>query len=79
MCLLIPHVLIFQIVASGILTGAIVFGLTIFNLVRTVSKFTPPSITRGIQLGIGLDLVKKACGKDMAYVQVPKYVLAYVC
>jgi hypothetical protein len=38
----------------------------------TVAKVTPASITRGIQLGIGLGLIKKAAGKDMGYVHQTK-------
>jgi MFS superfamily sulfate permease-like transporter len=39
-----------QIMASGILTGAIVCALGLTNLITVVNRFIPSSVVRGLQL-----------------------------
>jgi hypothetical protein len=49
-----------QIMASGILTGAIVSGLGLTNLITVVNTVIPDSVVRGLQLGMGFQLFKTA-------------------
>ncbi|KAH9119647.1 hypothetical protein LEN26_011536 [Aphanomyces euteiches] len=55
-----------QLVASGLLIGLILFGLSITNAVTLVVKYMPFSLIRGVQLGVGLSLLQS--GVKQAYV-----------
>ncbi|KAK1940169.1 Molybdate transporter 1 [Phytophthora citrophthora] len=48
-----------QIIAAGILMGAIVGFLALTNIITHASKVVPVAIVRGIQLGVGINLVGK--------------------
>ncbi|KAF0720318.1 Aste57867_407 [Aphanomyces stellatus] len=56
-----------EIAASGLLMGAILFGLSVTNAVTLVAKYVPFSLVRGVQLGVGLSLLQS--GVKSAYVQ----------
>mmetsp|Transcript_8250 Transcript_8250/g.27768 ORF Transcript_8250/g.27768 Transcript_8250/m.27768 type:complete len:157 (+) Transcript_8250:459-929(+) len=43
-----------EIMASGILTGAIVLFLGLTNLITVINKIIPNSVVRGLQLGLAL-------------------------
>lgn len=49
-----------EIMASGLLTSAMVFFLGVSNLIVVVNKFIPDYVVRGLQLGLGLSLFRKA-------------------
>jgi len=49
-----------QIMASGILTGAIVGALGLTNLITVVNSVVPNSVVRGLQLGLGLNFFRSA-------------------
>lgn len=49
-----------QILAAGIVTGAVIFFLGITNLLGAVMRLVPKSVVRGIQLTIGLTLMLQA-------------------
>ena len=49
-----------QIMASGILTGAIVGALGLTGLISLVNALIPNSVVRGLQLGLGLNFFKSA-------------------
>lgn len=56
-----------QIIAAGILMGAIVVFLALTNIITYASKVVPVAIVRGIQLGVGISLMGK--GFKSAYVK----------
>ncbi|RLN94323.1 hypothetical protein BBJ28_00017522 [Nothophytophthora sp. Chile5] len=60
-----------QIIAAGILMGAIVGFLAVTNIITHVSKLVPLSMVRGIQLGVGISLMGK--GFKSAYVKAFKF------
>ncbi|KAG1706687.1 hypothetical protein DVH05_027539 [Phytophthora capsici] len=56
-----------QIIAAGILMGVIVGFLALTNIITHASKVVPVAIVRGIQLGVGINLMGK--GFKSAYVK----------
>jgi MFS superfamily sulfate permease-like transporter len=46
-----------QILAAGIVTGAIIFALGVTNLIGGLNRSMPFSVVRGLQLGLGLKLL----------------------
>ncbi|KAF4127365.1 Molybdate transporter of MFS superfamily [Phytophthora infestans] len=56
-----------QIIAASILMGAIVGFLAVTNIITHASKVVPVAIIRGIQLGVGINLMGK--GFKTAYVK----------
>ncbi|KAL3672482.1 hypothetical protein V7S43_001780 [Phytophthora oleae] len=59
-----------QIIAAGILMGAIVGFLALTNIITHASKVVPMAIVRGIQLSVGINLMGK--GFKNAYVKAAK-------
>uniref|UniRef100_A0A7S4ULA3 SLC26A/SulP transporter domain-containing protein n=2 Tax=Guillardia theta TaxID=55529 RepID=A0A7S4ULA3_GUITH len=49
-----------EIMASGILTGAIVLFLGLTNLITVINKIIPNSVVRGLQLGLALKFFSSA-------------------
>ncbi|CAK4082296.1 unnamed protein product [Aphanomyces euteiches] len=55
-----------EIAATGLLHGLVIFGLGITNLVTVVARYVPFCLVRGVQLGVGLQLLQN--GVKQAYV-----------
>ncbi|TMW67450.1 hypothetical protein Poli38472_011070 [Pythium oligandrum] len=55
-----------QILAAGIISGAVVFFLAATNLITFVTKWIPIAVVRGVQLGVGLSMMMS--GFKSAYV-----------
>ncbi len=51
-----------QILAAGIVTGAIIFFLGITNLIEGLNRSIPFSVVRGLQLGLGMRLLMDGIG-----------------
>lgn len=49
-----------QILAAGVVTGAVIFFLGVTNLLGVVMRVVPKSVVRGIQLTLGLTLMLQA-------------------
>ncbi|KAG9400606.1 hypothetical protein AC1031_010820 [Aphanomyces cochlioides] len=58
-----------EIAAAGLLHGLVIFGLDITNLVTVVARYIPFCLVRGVQLGVGLQLLQN--GVKQAYVHSP--------
>ncbi|KAG7389713.1 hypothetical protein PHYPSEUDO_009876 [Phytophthora pseudosyringae] len=63
-----------QIIAAGVLMGAIVGFLALTNIITRASKVVPVAVVRGIQLGVGISLMGK--GFKSAYVKAAKFATA---
>jgi len=53
------HLPLGQILAAGIWTSAIIFVLGITGLITAVNRLIPKPVVRGLQLGLGLQLLEK--------------------
>ncbi len=51
-----------QILAAGIITGAVVLALGITRLIDVFNRLIPLPVVRGLQLGLGLLLIEKGIG-----------------
>ena len=60
-----------QILAAGILMGALVLLMELTRVVHLVNRFVPLSVVRGVQLGVGMGLVMKALSNKFMFVQKP--------
>jgi MFS superfamily sulfate permease-like transporter len=49
-----------QILAAGVITGAVILVLGVTNLLSVVMRFVPKSVVRGLQLSVGLTLMQQA-------------------
>ena len=49
-----------QILAAGMITGAVILVLGVTNLLGVVMRFVPKSVVRGLQLSVGLSLMQQA-------------------
>ncbi len=51
------HLTVNEILAAGLVTSAVIFGLGVTGLIEWVNRVVPFSVVRGLQLGLGLQLL----------------------
>ena len=48
-----------KVTAAGIMTGGLIFGIGITNLIEVINVIVPPHVVSGIQIGVGLRLASR--------------------